>query len=144
MEVPIFLQSSGDSTSSQKKLINLHLTERQPDHTKGKRLQLRLTDSDDPFFYFGLVLADEDFQKLKQTQGLLVEFNGFGQMLEQLVAKCVSEAKTENPKFHLVLETDPKDSKAMLMFQEINPFRHLTHLSLIVMKGSDVQVSEIV
>ena len=42
-------------------------------------LFLRLTDPSDPFFYFSLLLTEEDFHELKREQGLLVDLAAFNQ-----------------------------------------------------------------
>jgi hypothetical protein len=74
-------------------------------------------------------------------------------MIFQLIEKCIQEARQspDSPKFRLVLELDAQDGLhagvpansvgGTMSFQEVNPFRHLCHLSLKVCKGTDAQVT---
>ena len=61
-------------------------------------------------------------------------------VLVQLLEKCVSESQTSQPKFVLVLNFTK--SQPCLEFTELNLFKHLVHLSLVVMKASDAQLKE--
>jgi spindle assembly abnormal protein 6 len=46
-----------------------------------------------------LYLSEEDYQTLKIQQGLLVDFNAFGQRFIDLLLACEKDEKNENPKF---------------------------------------------
>jgi hypothetical protein len=63
-------------------------------------------------------------------------------MLVQLLEKCRAEADSENPRFILVLNCAAAagGQQASLEFTELNLFKHLCHLSLIVVKASDTQL----
>ena len=61
-------------------------------------------------------------------------------VLVQLLEKCVSESQTSQPKFVLVLNFTKQ--QPCLEFTELNLFKHLVHLSLVVMKASDAQLKE--
>ena len=61
-------------------------------------------------------------------------------ILVQLLEKCVSESQTSQPKFVLVLNFTKQ--QPCLEFTELNLFKHLVHLSLVVMKASDAQLKE--
>uniref|UniRef100_A0A0K2T197 Spindle assembly abnormal protein 6 homolog [Saccoglossus kowalevskii] n=1 Tax=Lepeophtheirus salmonis TaxID=72036 RepID=A0A0K2T197_LEPSM len=133
----IWVQDLNKSESKKK----ISLTIRESDNvSRGKKMELELMDEDDPFFFYSLTLTDSDFQYLKSQQGLLVDFHAFPSMIFQLVDKCIEESSKETPHFTSVLVHSP--SEIYLEFKEINPFRHLTHLCLLVNRGTDAQIKD--
>lgn len=109
-------------------------------------LIIKLTDENDPFFLYSLYMTEEDFQTLKHQQGLLVDFSSFGQRFIDLLFACEKDVSSDNPKFQLQLFTKeplPFDhTNASLNIIEINPFKHLVHLSLSFMPGNDSDVKK--
>jgi len=103
-------------------------------HTK--EVYLQVTDKQDPFLFYSLCVNEEDFQHLKSNQGLLVDFTSFPGMLRQLKEKCLEEADS----FILILATSP--SSTTLQFTELNLFKHLAHLTLVLLKATDTQLKE--
>jgi len=131
-------QVDGDRTSS------LQVTVKNQQSNVGQSMSrsvcVTLTDPQEYFFYYSVTLTEEDFTNLKQLQGLLVDFSNFPNMLVQLLDKCLSECQSSQPKFVLVLNmTKPQPC---LEFTELNMFKHLVHLSLVVMKASDTQLKD--
>jgi spindle assembly abnormal protein 6 len=61
-------------------------------------LIIKLTDENDPFFLYSLYLNEDDYQSLKMSQGLLVDFSSFGEQLIGLLKGCEKEEKAENPR----------------------------------------------
>lgn len=116
----------------------------QPTHKT--ELIIKLTDHQDPFFLYSLFMSEEDYQTLKVQQGLLVDFSAFGQRFIDLLTACEKDEKSENPKFQLQFyskEPLPFDhGHASLNVIEINPFKHLYHLSLNFMPGNDADVKK--
>ncbi|XP_072610614.1 spindle assembly abnormal protein 6 homolog isoform X4 [Vulpes vulpes] len=110
-----------------------------------KDLVIRLTDETDPFFLYNLVISEEDFQSLKFQQGLLVDFLAFPQKFIDLLQQCTQEHAKEIPRFLLQLVSPAPildNSPAFLNVVETNPFKHLTHLSLKLLPGNDVEIKK--
>lgn len=107
-------------------------------------LLLKLTDDLDPFFLFTLPISDEDFQSLKVQQGLLVDFASFPQKFIDLLNLCYSQQTSENPRFLLQLscQSAALDGPGNLSVVEANAFKHLNHLSLRLIQGSDRDVKD--
>eukprot|EP00094_Tigriopus_californicus_P004648 TCALIF_04471-PA protein Name:"Similar to sas6 Spindle assembly abnormal protein 6 homolog (Xenopus laevis)" AED:0.13 eAED:0.13 QI:0/0/0/0.5/1/1/4/0/392 len=137
MEVPVVIQDN-DLGSSREQLLSIQIQEKATEHNalSGKRLKLQLTDPSDAFFYFILVLSEEDFQGLKQAQELLVDFAGFPAMINQLLAKCRAK------QFSLMLQLDGDKRTGGLKFQEISQYRALSHLTLRLNRGTDAQIKD--
>lgn len=110
-----------------------------------KDLVIRLTDDTDPFFLYNLVISEEDFQSLKFQQGLLVDFLAFPQKFIDLLQQCTQEHAKDIPRFLLQLVSPAAildNSPAFLNVVETNPFKHLTHLSLKLLPGNDVEIKK--
>ncbi|XP_043856466.1 spindle assembly abnormal protein 6 homolog isoform X2 [Dromiciops gliroides] len=110
-----------------------------------KDLVIQLTDDADPFFLYNLVISEEDFQSLKLQQGLLVDFSAFPQKFIDLLQQCTQEQCKEIPRFllQLVSTTAILDhSPVFLNVVETNPFKHLTHLSLKLLPGNDMEIKK--
>ncbi|KFW79586.1 Spindle assembly abnormal protein 6, partial [Manacus vitellinus] len=110
-----------------------------------KDLAVRLTDDTDPFFLYNLVISEEDFQSLKSQQGLLVDFSAFPQKFIDLLQQCIQEQNKDTPRFllQLVSSAPALDHTAVsLNVVETNPFKHLTHLSLKFLPGTDAEIKK--
>uniref|UniRef100_A0A671TAS2 Spindle assembly abnormal protein 6 homolog n=1 Tax=Sinocyclocheilus anshuiensis TaxID=1608454 RepID=A0A671TAS2_9TELE len=110
-----------------------------------KDLVVRLTDDSDFYFLYNLVISEEDFQSLKVQQGLLIDFTSFPQKFIDLLEQCISEQDKENPRFllHLTSASSAFDrSPSDLNIVETNAFKHLTHLSLKLLPGSDTDIKK--
>ncbi|KAG8455338.1 hypothetical protein GDO86_001512 [Hymenochirus boettgeri] len=121
--------------------VENHLTSN-PIHKK--ELIVRLSDDTDPFFLYSLTLGEEDFQSLKNQQGLLVEFSAFPQRFIDLLEQCLLEQDKPVPRFLLQLTaSNALDCmSASLNIIETNPFKHLIHLSLKLLAGNDGEVKK--
>ncbi|XP_015194784.2 spindle assembly abnormal protein 6 homolog isoform X2 [Lepisosteus oculatus] len=108
-------------------------------------LAVRLTDDADAYFLYNLVISEEDFQSLKVQQGLLVEFSAFPQKFIDLLNQCIEEQDKDNPRFLLQLVSSSPvldNSCASLNIVETNAFKHLTHLCLKLIHGTDVEIKK--
>jgi spindle assembly abnormal protein 6 len=93
-------------------------------------LTLQLTSSD-PFFLYHLTLDDNDFQTLKSSQGLLIDFPSFPTKLIDLVDCCLQAHESNTNKFIIVLE----NGKVSII--ETNTFKQIHHLVLQFTPGTD-------
>ncbi|XP_025109609.1 spindle assembly abnormal protein 6 homolog [Pomacea canaliculata] len=111
-----------------------------------KELVVRLTDDKDLFFLYTLRLGEEDFQSLKSQQGLLVDYGAFPQKFIDLLEMCLQEEHRDSPKFvlHFTSHSSVSGEKsiAILNVVETNPFKHLIHLSLKFVPGSDADIKK--
>uniref|UniRef100_A0A670YDF7 Spindle assembly abnormal protein 6 homolog n=1 Tax=Pseudonaja textilis TaxID=8673 RepID=A0A670YDF7_PSETE len=110
-----------------------------------KDLVVRLTEDSDPFFLYNLVISEEDFQSLKLQQSLLVDFSAFPQRFIDLLQHCIQEQDKEIPRFLLQLVSSGSSldhTPSFLNVVETNPFKHLTHLSLKFLAGSDAEIKK--
>lgn len=107
---------------------------------------MRLTDEKDLFFLYTLRLGEEDFQSLKCQQGLLVDFGAFPQKFIDLLELCLQEEHRESPKFILQFisngSLNGERTSGVLNVVETNPFKHLIHLSLKFVPGTDTDVKK--
>jgi hypothetical protein len=93
-------------------------------------LTLQLTSSD-PFFLYHLTLDDSEFQTLKTSQGLLIDFPSFPSKLIDLVDCCLQAHQSNTNKFIIVLE----NGKVSII--ETNSFKQIHHLVLQFTPGTD-------
>ncbi|CAJ0959374.1 unnamed protein product [Ranitomeya imitator] len=83
--------------------------------------------------------------RLKNQQGLLVEYSAFPQRFIELLEQCISEQDKTVPRFLLQLQTSSSGLDCMsasLNIIETNPFKHLVHLSLKLLEGNDNDVKK--
>ncbi|CAM4557577.1 unnamed protein product [Lepidochelys olivacea] len=110
-----------------------------------KELTVRITDDADPLFLYSLAVGEEDFQSLKSQQGLLIDFSAFPQKFIDLLEQCILEQGKQVPRFLIQLVTSSPALDCMpacLNVVETNPFKHLTHLSLKLLAGSDSDIKK--
>lgn len=107
-------------------------------------LQIQILDDDDPFFYYSLNLTENDYLRLKSSQGLLVDFCSFPTHVVRLLEQC-KEHEGGSAKFLLILEEEGRGEcgKTFIRIVETNNFKHLCHLVLQINHGSDEDVKKI-
>ncbi|KAL2089292.1 hypothetical protein ACEWY4_013980 [Coilia grayii] len=141
LQVQVKCKDSDDRRSTIRISVELQFT---TNPIPKRDLIVRLTDDADLFFLYNLTISEEDFQSLKVQQGLLVDFSSFPQRFTNLLQQCLTEQDKDNPRFLLQLQLHCASSldhgPASLNVVETNPFKHLTHLSLKLLHGSDTQI----
>ncbi|XP_068082082.1 spindle assembly abnormal protein 6 homolog [Anabrus simplex] len=110
-----------------------------------KSVCVKVTDEEDPFFFYGITVNHDEFQSLKSHQNLLIEFNKFPEQLVHLLKQCCT--KVDSPKYLLLLEEDSSESvlashQLYLKFVEKNDFKQLCHLALKVGDPSNAELKE--
>lgn len=140
--VSVHLKSS--SRENRKSVVRINVSFRSISSPKNKELVVRITDEEDLCFLYNLVLGETDFHTLKSQQGLLVDFCAFPQKFIDLLELCRDEEQRDSPKFLLqfVVGSGLDQGVATLHVVETNPFKHLTHLSLKLLPGSDSEVKK--
>ena len=108
--------------------------------TQAGSVTIVITDTKDHYFYYSLSLLEDDFMNLRSQQGLLVDFASFPAMVVQLLEKCLAEGQTSQPRFVLVLNCTK--AQPCMEFTELNMFKHLVHLSLVVLRATDSQLKD--
>ncbi|KAJ8279660.1 hypothetical protein COCON_G00067260 [Conger conger] len=142
LQVQVKCKDCEDRRTSVRVIIELLLTT-SPVHKRD--LVVRLTDDTDPYFLYNLAISEEDFQSLKVQQGLLVDFSAFPQKFIDLLNQCISEQDKDYPRFLLQLSSPSSvldHSPASLNIIETNAFKHLTHLSLKLLHGTDLEIKK--
>ncbi|XP_036377106.1 spindle assembly abnormal protein 6 homolog [Megalops cyprinoides] len=142
LQVQVKCKDCEDRRTNIRVCIELQLTIN-PVHKRD--LVVRLTDDSDLYFLYNLSISEEDFQSLKVQQGLLVDFSAFPQKFIDLLNHCISEQDKDTPRFLLQLSSPSSvldHSPASLNIVETNAFKHLTHLSLKLLHGTDVEIKK--
>jgi len=105
-------------------------------------LSLQVTSEVDPFFFHHLEVSEDEFQALKIEQSILVDFMQFPQKFIELLEACMQHCTDDHPKFLAVMrvgETCAPDF-SNLGIVETNDFKHLSHISLRLKRGSDKEI----
>jgi len=100
------------SNTEQKELVRVSVAYPSPScgtMNPHKEISIRLTNDENPAFFYHLRITEADFPELKHTQGLLVDFFGFPNQLLTLLEKCDpnykgDEGSSGGPKFLLVMK----------------------------------------
>ncbi|KAG8192193.1 hypothetical protein JTE90_009956 [Oedothorax gibbosus] len=144
--VPVTLKD-GFTNQCRKSILFLTVEWKEASAALNKQeLLISLTDSNDPFFLYHLHLSEEDFQVLKSSQGLLVDFTAFPQKFIDLIEISVAEEDKASPKFLLIFNTSERGGSisptSQLDVVETNPFKHLIHLTLKFIAATDSSVKQ--
>ncbi|RUS71942.1 hypothetical protein EGW08_020301 [Elysia chlorotica] len=141
----VLLLSKSSDREERKNVVQLQMQLQSNKHDSKKELVVKLTDDHDLFFLYTLRLAEDDFQSLKMQQGLLVDFTSFPQKFVDLLEMCIKESNKDNPKFIIEFVSSGSsllggEAPHIFNIVETNPFRHLNHLSLKFLPGSDADI----
>jgi spindle assembly abnormal protein 6 len=64
-------------------------------------LRIHISSESDLFFLHSLEVSEEDFQSLKNEQGILVDFASFPGKVITLLNKCINSLPTDAPRYVL-------------------------------------------
>ncbi|XP_068220599.1 spindle assembly abnormal protein 6 homolog [Palaemon carinicauda] len=136
-EVVVRVLENGSSLSSASARSLKLLVQLGDKAATSKELLVRLTDEQDPFMLYTCVVCEEDYQSLRQHQGLLIDFAAFPHKFVELVNTCIRENETSSPRFVLVLRPGGDcGGSSTLEVVEVNIFKHLCHLALTLAPAS--------
>nr|XP_042905467.1 spindle assembly abnormal protein 6 homolog isoform X2 [Parasteatoda tepidariorum] len=114
--------------------------------TMKKELFITLTDNSDPFFLYDLQLSDDDFQRLKSSQNLLMDFSAFPQTVIHFLELCLNEAKESQPNYLLHLIKGERvgniPPSAQLDIEQSSVFRQVSLLSLKFFAATDSTITQ--
>ncbi|XP_069693845.1 spindle assembly abnormal protein 6 homolog isoform X2 [Periplaneta americana] len=110
-----------------------------------KSLSIEITDEDDPFMLYSLLVSESDFQVIKEQQGLLIEYDKFSFQLAELLHLCKSDSD-DGGNYHLIIEECSGEifgnQKTLMKIVERNQFKQLCHLSLQISVGTDSEIKK--
>ncbi|KAL5246600.1 hypothetical protein ACHWQZ_G018719 [Mnemiopsis leidyi] len=101
-----------------------------------KDLNIRVTNPENAFMLYTLKLNEDDYHNLKTQQGLLIDFPSFPSKFVELLRAC--ECGNDKFQLHLIVQ----QSTAVLQVVEVNPFKHLVHLSLSLSTATDSVIKQ--
>ncbi|GAX76067.1 hypothetical protein CEUSTIGMA_g3510.t1 [Chlamydomonas eustigma] len=103
-------------------------------------LRIHISSDSDLFFLHSLEVSEEDFQSLKNEQGILVDFASFPGKIITLLDKCISPQPSDTTRFQAVLNV--KNVESIFKIVEINDFKQLPHITLAFRPGNDSSVKQ--
>ncbi|XP_077284745.1 spindle assembly abnormal protein 6 homolog [Arctopsyche grandis] len=116
-------------------LRNLTLTITITNTHGDSKMKVVLSDASDPSFLCVLIIAPTDYDDIKKTQGLLVDFDDFPTQFIRLLQQCDS-----GNMFLSLFQQGP--SNIYLEIVERNDFKRLVHLSLKTVPASDADIKK--
>nr|6ZZ8_A Chain A, Centriole protein [Chlamydomonas reinhardtii]6ZZ8_B Chain B, Centriole protein [Chlamydomonas reinhardtii]6ZZ8_C Chain C, Centriole protein [Chlamydomonas reinhardtii]6ZZ8_D Chain D, Centriole protein [Chlamydomonas reinhardtii]6ZZ8_E Chain E, Centriole protein [Chlamydomonas reinhardtii]6ZZ8_F Chain F, Centriole protein [Chlamydomonas reinhardtii] len=103
-------------------------------------LRIHISSDSDLFFLHTLEVSEEDFQSLKNDQGILVDFASFPGKIISLLEKCILAQPGDSPRFQAVLTI--RGGESVFKIVEINDFKQLPHITLAFRPGNDSVVKQ--
>ncbi|GIL47125.1 hypothetical protein Vafri_4030 [Volvox africanus] len=103
-------------------------------------LRIHISNDSDLYFLHTLEVSEEDFQSLKNEQGILVDFASFPGKVISLLEKCMTAQAGDSPRFQAVMMVRGNDS--LFKIVEINDFKQLPHITLSFRPGNDSVVKQ--
>ncbi|XP_069698972.1 spindle assembly abnormal protein 6 homolog isoform X3 [Periplaneta americana] len=140
----VFLRTKGkeDRTKLFKLLVSVVTAE---SSASDKSLSIEVTDDNDPFVLYSLLVSESDFQIIKEQQGLLIEYDKFSFQLSKLLHLCKSNSD-DGGNYRLVIEETGEETfgnkKTVMKIVETNQFKQLCHLILEIGVGTDNEIKK--
>ena len=104
--------------------------------SKTQKFQIEITTPTDPLVLYTLDMSEVEYHKLKNEQGLLIDFQNFTPFLINMLDTCL---KDEN--FVCVLHKK-NVNEALFVIQERTKFKEINHLILNVVQANDLEVKK--
>ena len=128
--LPLYTSPEAQSHRSQ---INVDLT-RRISGVGRPCLEIRLTDLSDPFFLWTCSIGEEDYERLRLEQQLVMPFDQFPYKLKELLER----SKQPGSPFTATLGTAPEDTRmALFSVCETTSFRQIPHIQLRLSAASE-------
>lgn len=122
--------SRGGGGMEQKEVVRVTVTYPSPAvgaMNPHKEISLRITNDENPTFFYHLRVTETDYPMIKSQQGLLVDFYGFPNQLITLLEKCDPCAASDNddsrsnafnsgPKFIMVMKVGINSGEDKLIY----------------------------
>lgn len=98
---------------------------------KNQKIQIQITNPQDPLVLYLLDISDIEFHQLKEEQCLLIDFQNFSSFFGKMMDNC------QNDKNYVCILHKRNINEALLIFQERTQFKELNHLILNLMQAND-------
>ncbi|PNH08928.1 Spindle assembly abnormal protein 6 [Tetrabaena socialis] len=103
-------------------------------------LRVHISSDSDLYFLHTLEVSEEDFQSLKNDQGILVDFASFPGKIISLLERCIAAQPGDSPRFQAVMTA--RGAESVFKILEINDFKQLPHITLAFRPGNDSVVKQ--
>ncbi|KAL4149113.1 hypothetical protein QTP88_003127 [Uroleucon formosanum] len=136
-----------DSWHNEKVALDIIITVEQIFRDNEKTIFISASDENDPLFYITSNVTEESFRTIKESQDLVVSFDGFPNQIIQLLNNS-DATSNDGPKFKLFIQDENmgnkiyKSPKYVLKIIELNEFKNLCHLAIEMSKASDSDVAK--
>ena len=98
---------------------------------KNQKIQIQITNPQDPLILYLLDITDIEFHQLKEDQCLLIDFQNFSTFFAQMMDNC------QNDKNYVCILHKRNLNEALLIFQERTQYKELNHLILNLVQAND-------
>ncbi|XP_060880104.1 spindle assembly abnormal protein 6 homolog isoform X1 [Metopolophium dirhodum] len=136
-----------DTWHNEKVALDIVITVEQIFRDNEKTIFISASDENDPLFYITSNVTEESFRTIKESQDLVVSFDGFPNQIIQLLNNSDATGD-DGPKFKLLIQDEYmgnkiyKGPKYVLKIIELNEFKNLCHLAIEMSKASDSDVAK--
>lgn len=116
-----------------------------------QKVVIELTNDSNPILLFTLLITKSDFDILRDNQGINVDFKDFPRAMVTLLDKCERGVSSSGGTFKLFLEDYNGTvsggrlldmTKFKIKILEECAFKNMCHLTLDVVRGSDLQIQQ--
>ena len=137
IELNLILKKSELNSSSE--LMKINITK---NTNKESKIQIQITNPNEPLFLYSLELSELEYQQLKSEQKLLVEFQKFPEFIQKMLDLCQND---QNGKYSCILSLDEDGENnlnsagnGILTIEEKTEYRTIELLKLKLKAANDV------